>query len=107
METIQPIPITPILCVRCKNIGYYEVGISNSPDKLQMFCACENGRRLRSLSISWRLTDLKSIADNLIPRIKDAKNKLAKPDDVGKVLDVMLDDFGVLIKRIEDGLYDR
>lgn len=97
---------SPLICDRCNNVGYYEIGINNSPDKLQMFCACESGRKIRKLSVNWRLTDMRVIADSVVPLIKDAKSKLAKPSEAGKVLDEILKDFQSLIKRVEDGLHD-
>lgn len=91
-------------CKRCKNYGYYEVGVSKSIEKLQMFCACEVGQRLKRLKIEWDLKLIVSIGDDTLTRLRVIKNRLHEPSKAGNFLDSLIEDIEILKKRTENAL---
>jgi len=95
-----------ILCTRCNNLGFYAMVVNNSEQSMNMFCMCTAGKRLKTLTIEFRLSDLKSLAENMIPKITEAKNKLHAPDEAGKILAALVKDLEEVIKKTEDALHD-
>ena len=95
-----------IVCSKCTNYGYYEIGISESVKKANMFCACPIGQGLKRISVEWRLNDIKVLVDNILPRIVKAKDILATPTEAGKILDELIQEIDELVKRSEKALRD-
>ena len=93
-----------LICPRCKNYGYYEVGIVDKPEKLQMFCACLVGQALNKLSIEWRMSDIKTLLDNVLPRLDIIKARLHEPSKASIFIDELKKDFELLLERSEKAL---
>lgn len=92
------------VCPRCRNYGYYEIGISGSREKAQMFCACLIGQNLKRMKIQWEFTLLNQIAEDTHARLRIIKNSLHEPNKASKFIDVLLEDIGNLQKRTHEAL---
>ena len=95
-----------IVCDRCRNYGYYDIGIIESTKKTLMFCLCPIGKGLRKLSIEWRLNDLQGLLSDVMPRLNLTKDKLAKPDEAGRILDCLMEDLEKVKEKLEKALHE-
>ena len=74
------------MCDKCHNRGYYQLAVSGTDGAVEMFCACVNGAKLRNLTNSFRLNDLREFSKNILPRIEKAHGQLHIPEEAGKEL---------------------
>lgn len=70
-------------CEKCKNYGYYQVG-AKKDEAMQMFCECSIGLELRKIGIQWRLSDLKNLMEDIIPRLAVIKEKTSENPEKAK-----------------------
>lgn len=94
----------PIICNTCNNYGYYKVGTANKKEQMMMFCACEIGGRLRTLSIEWRLEDVKTMSDNILPRLKIIKSSLYEPSKANKYIEELVKDIETVLEKTKEAL---
>ena len=92
------------ICPRCKNYGYYSIGVRGRSETVFMFCTCEIGKNLRTLSMEWRVNDIKAMANNILPRIDAIKAKLHEPEKASIFLDELKKEIKELIERSEKAL---
>ena len=88
-------------CKYCENRGYNEYKTKDEMG-MQTFCACENGSKLRSLVMSFRITDMHSMVSSLLPKIQKAKENLIKPTEAGKGLDEIIKELEETDKKLLD-----
>lgn len=94
---------TEIVCTQCKNYGYYEFGVVKGESSAMTFCTCVVGQGLKKMSIEWRLGDIKTIANNIVPKLQEIK--VVKDIEEGsKIADGLIKDMEELVKRTEEGL---
>lgn len=95
-----------VKCDKCDKRGYYEllakVETGQEAKSMVMFCKCENGQRLREITIDFRLNDISSFADEVLPRLKKAQEVLHKPEEAGKILKELQDEIESLVLRIKE-----
>ena len=100
----------PITCPKCEQRGYYELLVKAEAGQDQksmvMFCKCENGARFREITIDFRLNDLSSFADEVLPMVKKARETLHKPEESGKILKELEDQIQALLTRIKESAKD-
>jgi len=87
-------------CKVCDNKGYRPL-IFMQGDKKQesmMFCKCELGQKLNNLTKAFRLEDLKSFANEILPKLKEIQENLYSPSEVGRLLQNLRKDIEQVVK---------
>lgn len=91
-------------CKKCRNYGYYNVDTKQGDKSVFFFCDCPAGEELKKISIEWRLNDLRTVVDNIIPRLDIIKERLSEPDKAKEFINALKEDLQRLKEKAEQGL---
>lgn len=106
MAAFASSPLQDPPCPRCRERGYYPLVIQperagGNPIRTVMFCACLAGQQLRQITIEFRLSDLRDLAQPLLNGLKDIKSALHTPDEAGKKLDATIRELEALLEKLD------